>query len=81
MTADPWLAARESEIKELEPQLICCPLTEDPPPGHEAPCNALTPAMVREMLYARTGIRGWRVRIVSVNLLEVLPPTVPERMR
>lgn len=72
---DEWIAAREAEIKELEPQLLCRVLVADPPLGHEPPCNALTPEMVRAMLYSRTGIRGWRVRLfIDLNVLEILPP-------
>ena len=71
---EEWLAAREAEIAALTPSLMCRAMVDDPPPGQPAPCSALTPAEVRSMLYSRTGITGWRVRIVATNILEILPP-------
>lgn len=76
-TRDEWLAAREAEIAVLQPLLLCRVMAPDPPPGDPAPCNALTPRDVRHMLYAHTGIQGWRVRLVSLNMLEILPPLQP----
>lgn len=76
MNAAKWLAAREAEIEALIPLLMCRKIVDDVQPGQDVPCDALTPAMVRDMLFARTGVTGWRVRIVDVNVLEVLPPEV-----
>lgn len=69
-----WLDAREAEIAALQPLLLCRVMAHDPPPGQDAPCNALTPSDVKQMLYSRTGIAGWRVQIVDTNVLEILPP-------
>ena len=75
MTDPTWLSDREAEIAALAPQLMCRKIVDDVRPGQpQPPCDTLTPAMVRQMLFERTGVTGWRVRIVGVDLLEVLPP-------